>query len=195
MDPVNKMPSLLSAEVESYIAQAKENLVQEPIHFSNFVEAGTYLGETIDNIKNTFQKVYTIEVSEKLYKQAKHKFQGASNVTCFHGDSATLLKNLLPLLTEPTVFWLDAHWSMGNTAFQDVHVPLYKELDVILSEMKETSLVIVDDVRLFGKRDYEIDWTPISVEKILEKAKGKLLTHWFAASSLHPNDRLIMLFK
>jgi hypothetical protein len=189
------MPSLTPKEVDSYILQAKEKMVTEPIYFTHFIESGTYFGDTVANIQDKFQKVYTIDVSQSLYDKAKQRFQGNANVTCYHGDSATVMKNLLPLIQEPCIFWLDAHWSMGNTEFKDVHVPLYKELDVIVAEMKFPSLVIIDDVRLFGIQDHEVDWTPITIEKVLQKVQSKLLVHWFAPSSLHPQDRLLLLLK
>jgi hypothetical protein len=189
------MPSLTPSEIDQYILQAREKVVTEPIQFTHFIESGTYFGDTIASIKEKFQKVYTIDVSQMFYEKAKQRFQGNTNVTCFHGDSSTIMKNLLPLIQEPCIFWLDAHWSMGNTEFRDVHVPLYKELDVILSEMKVASLVIIDDVRLFGIQDHEVDWTPITVEKVLDKVREKLLAYWFAPSNLHPKDRLILFLK
>ena len=39
-----------------------------------FVETGTYYGETIDVMKEHFDKIYSIELSLDLFKKAKEKF-------------------------------------------------------------------------------------------------------------------------
>lgn len=188
------MPSLTYPELVQYIQDAKEKMVTEPFEFTRFIETGTYFGDTIENMKEYFSKIYTIEVSQMYNEKAKERFKDYPHIHCIHGDSGLRLKEIVPQEDEHTVFWLDGHWSMGNTEFQDVHVPLYKELDSIL-QLQKVALVIVDDVRLFGKKDYDVDWQPITIDQVLEKVQPKLLAHWFAPSSLYEKDRLILLLK
>lgn len=188
------MPSLTYPEVQKYMNDAQKNLVTEPAEFTRFIETGTYFGDTIENMKHYFSKIYTIEVSKMYHEKARHRFRDYPHIQCIRGDSGTELKEILVQSDEPTVFWLDGHWSMGNTEFHDIHVPLYKELDTIL-QLKSISLVIIDDVRLFGKKDHDVDWQPITIETVLQKVQSKLLAHWFAPSSLYEKDRLILLLK
>ena len=45
-------------------------------NYDNFIETGTFLGTTISNMKNYFKKLYTIELSEKLYNYNIEKNKG-----------------------------------------------------------------------------------------------------------------------
>ena len=79
--------------------------------FPTCVETGTGLGYSTAIAQRVFDKVYTIEIDEALYQDAKITFSETSNVTCIQGDSSLELEKLLPGLETPSVFFLDAHWS------------------------------------------------------------------------------------
>jgi len=93
------------------------------------------------------------------------------------GDSATEIKKLLPLIIQPIVFWLDAHFAGGGTAFGKEEVPLLRELEEICKR-NEKDLILIDDLRLIGKKGksgvegdqkypiMDYDWTNISLKKI-----------------------------
>ena len=40
-----------------------------------FVETGTYLGDMINAVENNFKSIYSVELSEELYKRAKELFK------------------------------------------------------------------------------------------------------------------------
>lgn len=127
------------------------------IDFSNkfelntLVETGTYQGDMVRAMKDYFSQIYSIELSEELYKKAKIKFSRTDNVKIIHGDSGIELGKLLNTIKPPTLFWLDGHYSAGVTAKGDKNTPVYEELTHIFNADLKKYVVIIDDARLFGK--------------------------------------------
>lgn len=190
------MPALTWNEVQDWMRKAHEIFCIENLQFQTFIESGTYLGDTVFAMKPYFRDLHTMEISSMYYEKAIQRFKHQSSIHCYQGDSAEILEKILPSLSsKPLLFWLDAHWSMGNTEFKDVHVPLLKELQVIVESSSNISLVIIDDVRLFGKQDHDVDWTPITREIVLEQVKSRLISYWYAPSHLDKEDRMILLLK
>lgn len=83
----------------------------DPEAFPICVETGTCLGYSTAIVAGVFPSVYTIELDPALCQAAKRKFAATPNVVCIEGESSERLAELLPLLTAPAVFYLDAHWS------------------------------------------------------------------------------------
>jgi hypothetical protein len=66
-----------------------------------------------------------------------------------YGDSR---EELGPIIEreDNILFWLDAHWSGGETYGESDQCPLIKELEVIFRYSKEKNFaILIDDVRLF----------------------------------------------
>ena len=57
-------------------------------------------------------------------------------------------------LEEPTLFWLDGHYSGGVTARGSKETPILDEVDKILSTKESRHVLIVDDARCFGTDPY-----------------------------------------
>jgi hypothetical protein len=162
---------------------------------SIFVETGTYLGETTNIAGQCFEKVHTIEVKEDLHARAKNLFLGKSNVVCHLGDSSVVLNDICKTLDKPTCFWLDGHWSAGNTGKGIKNVPLYEELEIIMKECKQSGVILIDDCRLFEKTDPYVDgWEAINIPSILKIVSSRITSHSFYPSVLDPKDRLVILF-
>lgn len=119
-------------------------------HFSvsTFVETGTYLGQTARWASAEFTQVITIEAAETLYHQAKDASPHAANIRFLHGDTQDCLAEVVPQLTEASLFWLDAHWSGGPTAGEDSECPLMEEL-AIINRSPYDHFLFIDDARLF----------------------------------------------
>lgn len=115
-----------------------------------FVETGTYYGDMVEAMKGFFERLYSIELSEELYKKAKRRFKGAKHIEIIHGDSSVELMKLMNKIDDPTLFWLDGHYSFGETAKGEKETPIYKELDYILSAPDRGHVIIIDDARCFG---------------------------------------------
>lgn len=123
--------------------------------YDNFVETGTYQGKMVDAVKNYFTNIYSIELGEELYKKAQEKFSGYKNIKLFHGDSAVLIPTIISKINQPILFWLDAHYSGGETARGTLDTPIEKELQFIFDHPIKDHTILIDDARLFiGKYDY-----------------------------------------
>jgi hypothetical protein len=77
--------------------------------YTTIVETGTLFGDGAELMSKHFKTVHTIEIQDTLYEKAKARFQGNPGIQCHRGDSVDVLQRLS--LPEPTVFFLDAHWS------------------------------------------------------------------------------------
>ena len=118
------------------------------------IETGTFYGYTSKICKDYFNKVYTIELSDYFYKMALETFKNDNNVTCLHGDSGIVLKDLMKNINEKTLFWLDGHYSAGLTAKGEKETPIIEELNTILNHNIKDHVLLIDDARCFGEGDY-----------------------------------------
>ena len=121
-----------------------------------FVETGTYLGDGIERERHSFHHVHSIELLEKHALAAANRFKDISNVTVHHGDSAVVLEQLALSITESAIFYLDAHYSGGETAFgkeEDKGCPVLRELKV-LGQRPYNDIVVIDDMRLMGQAKF-----------------------------------------
>lgn len=116
-----------------------------------FVETGTYLGDSTNVAAEIFKQIHTIELSEKLYKRVVERFKGNPNICCYLGDSATVMKKLVPTLTGRVLFWLDGHFSGGITSRGESNTPILSELERIALLPNQQSVILIDDLRLFQK--------------------------------------------
>lgn len=139
---------------------------------SVFFETGTYLGNTVRGVKDVFDTVYSVELSEDLASLARERFAGDANVHIIQGDSALALRDFLATLEQPALFWLDAHYSSGVTAMGSVQTPVKDELRAILGHPVKQHHILIDDVKDFnGQNDYP------TVDETLE------MVHKFGAGS------------
>lgn len=114
----------------------------------HFVETGTYYGKTAMWAETVFDHVITIEYSREIYEANLTTYGKVDNVEFLFGDSRTSLKTIVPQLSGPAIFWLDSHWSGGNTYGKDDECPLLDELRAI-GESGHSHFILIDDARLF----------------------------------------------
>ena len=127
---------------------------QEKFNTKTLVETGTYLGDMVEAQRNRFEKIYSVELSKKLFQRAVKRFKPYSHISILNGDSGIVLNKLLPGIDTPALFWLDGHYSEGITAKGAKECPVSEELQAILkSELPH--IILIDDARLFnGTHDY-----------------------------------------
>lgn len=118
---------------------------------SDFVETGTFLGDTAAFAAKYHPKVFTIEPQAELATNAQRRFKN-SNVTVRQGTSEAVLADVLRDLNGDITFWLDGHWSAGVTFKGEQVTPVIAELAIIESAATQFGkvAVFVDDARLFG---------------------------------------------
>ena len=122
-----------------------------------WVETGTYLGETTYFLSSFSQHVESLEPADKLYLEAKQKFQEIANINIIHGTSESSLKDCLENLNSAQKldlsFWLDGHYSAGVTYLGDSECPVLDELETIgvSTDFSKPLTILIDDVRGFSR--------------------------------------------
>lgn len=115
-----------------------------------FIETGTYLGQSVENVCRLFECAVSIELSDELHAAASTRFADRRNVTLLKGDSSSRIGDACSLCEGlPTLYWLDAHWSAGNTARGAENTPILRELSVIAQRATAGDVVLIDDIRYF----------------------------------------------
>lgn len=114
------------------------------------VETGTYLGGTIDGTRTHFEEIWSIELDERLHAAVAKRYRDEPHIHLLRGDSASVLPQVLRKLDRPALFWLDAHYSTGLTAWVDRDTPVMQELGSIMRHPVRGHAILVDDARLFG---------------------------------------------
>lgn len=163
-------------------------------NYPYFIETGTYLGETIFTLEPYFSNLYTIELSELYYTNTKKQYNG-HKINFLLGDSSTVFQTLLPTIPDKAIFFLDGHWSGGNTGQGDKDCPLIEEITHIYHLFKHDAIIIIDDVRLFGidaRAKGDQDWSEIHTETLLNILSNRISKMYYLDSVCAKNDRLII---
>jgi hypothetical protein len=182
------MPQLLYETLE----QVTDDLSLYPI----FVETGSLHGQTILGVEKYFEELHTIEIKEQFYNNLVKQYKG--NKIRFHlGDSSIVLNKVIKTLNNNAIFFLDGHYSGGDTGKGDIEVPLYEEVQSIVNEFKHKCIIIIDDYRLFGigpnnDPSTVCNWENISKNSILTIVKDRLTSSFHLPSELGSDDRLVL---
>lgn len=121
------------------------------------IETGTFMGEMIDAVLNTFSEIVSIEFDPALALRAQKKFSKHSHVRILQGDSGKVLPEIMARINNPCLFWLDAHYSGGVTAKSDLETPIVRELSVLLEHPCLDHVILIDDAREFtGQNNYPL---------------------------------------
>ncbi len=132
-------------------AMKQANLKRLAAHFSipTLVESGTCRADMMIAMRNEFAELYSIELSEPLFQFCKRRCAPFRNIHLKNGDSGTELQELCSKLTGNVLFWLDGHYSGGDTALGTEISPILAELNAIDANPQITPFIIIDDARLF----------------------------------------------
>lgn len=136
------------------VKQQRIDKFKRKYNINILVETGTYLGDMVWAQRKNFTEIYSIELSRMFADLAKKRFKQFSHITILEGDSGIEVKSLVKQIKEKAIFWLDGHYSGGNTACADKECPVYEELESILKSDIE-HVLLIDDARCFvGKDSY-----------------------------------------
>ena len=98
--------------------------------------------------------------------------------------------------TQDTIFFLDGHYSSGGTAQGNKDCPLIEEIENINNLFDNKAIIIIDDLRLFGKDKSSgillEDWSEISEDKIKSILTDRITDYYYLDSNHTKNDRLII---
>lgn len=120
------------------------------------VETGTFKGDMVEAMRHDFRKVYSIELADHFYEAAVARFKGDPNIEILHGDSGRVMSELVPKLDGPALFWLDGHYSAGNTARGDKDTPVMEELGHIFAREDLRCVILIDDARCFEGKSEQV---------------------------------------
>lgn len=149
-------------ELERWIKTGKQNppphIIKQKnlLHYKTkynlkiFVETGTFNGDMIEAMKDHFDELYSIELYQPLFEKAEKRFKSQKNITIIQGDSGKKLKSIMKHIDRPALFWLDGHYSGGETALSEKETPIFEELLCILESKDYQHVIVIDDARLFG---------------------------------------------
>lgn len=148
---------------------ANINIFKRYANNTIFIETGSYAGDGIkDAIFAGFKEIHSIELAEKYYYYCKEYFKHINWVNLYLGDSTQQLPEILNRIDSPVTFWLDAHYSGGDTTFANSLTPLMRELDIIGGHKIKTHTILIDDLR-----EWKVDYPAIGFG--LDNIKNKIL--------------------
>jgi hypothetical protein len=139
----------VEAEIETSLPWPLVKRLKERLHAAYFVETGTAWGDGTESVVERFERIWTIELSSPQYAAASRRLSPYGHVTCLFGPSPDCLREIVPLLNRPTIFWLDGHYSGPGTACHDHECPVLQELEA-LRDLSGPHAILIDDARLFG---------------------------------------------
>lgn len=167
------------------------NLLQDDYtKYKCFIETGTGTGDTIFAVEPYFNELHTVEFSEKYYINTKNEYRG-NKINFIYGDSAIVFESLLPKITDKCIFFLDGHWSCGDTGRSSKDCPLDEEITHINNLFTNEAIIIIDDFRLFGLVQTH-DWSKINKENLLNILQGRINKVYHLDSEYAFDDRLII---
>ena len=113
-----------------------------------FIETGTYMGATARWASENFEKVITIENAPAIFQSTSKRYSAIGNIEFIFGHTTEKLKEIVPALDAPAIFWLDAHWSGGETYGSRDECPVLAEIGII-NASAHPHCILIDDARLF----------------------------------------------
>jgi len=147
-----------------------------------WIESGTYLGDTASNLAIFAKQVITYEPSVKYFDIASKRLKFYNNIDLKLGSSELLPEKILGQLSatgevNDLSFWLDGHYSSGETYKGINDTPILEELAVIQKYLPKikTLTICIDDVRLFRTEIETAEEYPDSYE----------LTNWANLNGLY----------
>jgi hypothetical protein len=118
------------------------------------IETGSYYGGGALQLAAMCEKVWSIEHDPILYEFTRFIYSQVKNIEFILGDSPTILSKILPSVSVPCLFVLDAHWfnsSPRREFAKDRPCPVLGELEAIKLHCTtlERSAIIIDDADMF----------------------------------------------
>lgn len=151
-----------------------------------FVETGTLFGDTLGAVHKSFARSVSVELDPTLHAVASRRFRRCPDVVVLQGDSGKVVPQILAMLNQPAVFWLDAHYSGGFTARGEIDTPLMVELVAILRHAVKGHVVLIDDAREMGTNP---------AYPTLQEVTAAARAHWGAATKVEVQDDVVTILR
>jgi len=150
------------------------------------LETGTHKGDGVQNaLNNGFEEIISVEILPEYHEACVERFKDNNKVHLFLGDSNEKMEEMLELIKEPSLIFLDGHFNNGD--------PLWKELEILKSHPIKTHTIIVDDMPNYFGNGEKVK------EKILEINPNYVFTYEDSynpgTGKIHRNHQLIAQIK
>lgn len=107
-------------------------------------------------IEYGFTTMHGIELMQKYYDFSASLLKDHDNIKLWLGESPDILPQITQELHEPATFWLDAHASGPSIPGGKYGAcPLVQELQAINLSPCKNHVIMIDDTRLFGTREWD----------------------------------------
>ena len=113
----------------------------------NFVETGTYKGNTSYWAAAHFEHVFTIEIDPEISRTTASRPDCPKNIRFLVGNSKDVLPEIVGQIQGRSIFWLDGHWCNVTEMGKDMECPLMEEL-ISLRSIPD-AVILIDDARAF----------------------------------------------
>ena len=132
-----------------------------------WIETGTFQGYTTRGLSKASKAITSLEPSKFYFELASKALADLDNVTLVNASSEEGLPAIIDNFPRGSHinFWLDGHYSAGDTFLGVNHCPIEEELKTIGSRLGIFNMTIfIDDFRLFGveegypSKDFLVDW-------------------------------------
>lgn len=111
------------------------------------IETGTYRGRSARRLSALFPRVITIEIDPALARSAARTLARRDGIEVREGSSRDVLPTVVDA-TQPTLYWLDGHWSGAQTGGAHDECPVLGEIEA-LGAGHADDCILIDDARLF----------------------------------------------
>ena len=140
------------------------------------VETGVYQGVTTRALAEMVPAVYAIESDDARFTESRERLADLPDVRIYHGGSQDILPEIIPQITKPALYYLDAH--IDGSA-EDGHQPLPREAEII-AQLDPSPIMVMHDMfvpdhpefhanlQTPGGIPYDYEWVSPGLEKIRE---------------------------
>ncbi len=123
------------------------------------IETGTHQGAGAFRWATYFENVLTCELCPELFQAAMDRYKDVPNIKFYCDNSPDFLRAILPHMKDPSIIFLDAHGSGGDTVFLEsvgrFGSPVLAEINAIKEFSPfDNNVIIVDDCDDLGTLDY-----------------------------------------
>ena len=149
-----------------------------------FVETGSFQGAGIQKALDAgYENVISIELSTQYFLVCSERFSNKDNVKLVQGDSCDVLAPTINEIDEPIVFWLDGHYSCGETAKGKHWSPIMQELDAISKHPIKNHTIMIDDMRCWRTDNPEFKFGYLDIEEKIKSINSDYHFEYFRPSS------------
>ena len=142
----------------------KWQVLRRNSNYGVWIETGTYKGHTSLFLSRIGEVVYSLEPMEKIFHKTQRRLRFVANVHMLNVSSENGFHNaIIEVLSQerikgyPINFWLDGHFSGGETFLGSSPTPINAELEIISKMLPHfiESSIFIDDVRCFSSNSYD----------------------------------------